>query len=79
MKKKKELSYNYICEEIKLARIMLDEIHNYHIKHSNINTISAFLAAQKSAKFKYYLEELHPLIVVYKTKFPHKFISFPKF
>ena len=79
MKIKKQLTYEYICEEIKLARIMLEEIHNYHIKHSNINTISAFLSAQKSAKFKYYLEELHPLIVVYKTKHPNKFISFPKF
>ena len=42
MKIKKELTYEYICEEIKLAKIMLEEIHNYHIKHSNINTISAF-------------------------------------
>tara|TARA_R110002167_G_scaffold123641_2_gene302663 strand:- start:733 stop:969 length:237 start_codon:yes stop_codon:yes gene_type:complete len=77
--KKKELTYNYICEEIELARIMLDEIHNYHIKHSNINTISAFLEARKSAKYKYYLEELHPLIVVYKTRHQNKFIAFPKF
>ena len=76
---KKKLTYNYICQEIKLARIMLDEIHQYHIKYSKTNNVEQLIIAQKSAKFKYYLEELHPLIVVYKTKFPNKFISFPKF
>tara|TARA_R110000803_G_scaffold45474_1_gene95838 strand:+ start:408 stop:641 length:234 start_codon:yes stop_codon:yes gene_type:complete len=76
---KKKLTYNYICQEIKLARIMLDEIHQYHIIHSKTNNVKQLMIAQKSAKFKYYLEELHPLIVVYKTKFPNKFISFPKF
>jgi hypothetical protein len=79
MKKKKELKYEYICSEIRLSRIMLDEIHQYHIKHSKTNNLNQLMIAQKSAKFKYYLEELHPLIVVYKTKFPNKFISFPKF
>lgn len=76
---KKKLTYNYICQEIKLARIMLDEIHQYHIIHSKINNVKQLMIAQKSAKFKYFLEELLPLIVVYKTKYPKKFISFPKF
>jgi len=79
MKKKKELTYSYICSEIKLARVMLDEIHQYHIKHSKTNNLKELNIAQKSAKFKYFLEELYPLIIVYKTKFPHKFIAFPKF
>ena len=79
MKKKKVLSYNYICEEIKLAKIMLEEIHQYHIKHSKTNNLEQLMIAQKSAKLKYFIEELYPLIVVYKTKFPNKFISFPKF
>lgn len=77
--KKKQLKYSYICSEIKLARIMLDEIHQYHIIHSKINNVKQLMIAQKSAKFKYFLEELLPLIVVYKTKYPKKFISFPKF
>ena len=79
MKKKKVLSYNYICEEIKLARIMLDEIHQYHIKHSKTNNLEQLMIAQKSAKFKYFVEELYPLIVIYKTKYQNKFIKFPKF
>ena len=41
MKIKKELTYNYICDEIKL--------------------------------------EIERLYTYYKTKFPNKFISFPKF
>ena len=79
MKKKKVLSYNYICEEIKLARIMLDEIHQYHIKPSKNNNLEQLMIAQKSAKFKYFVEELYPLIVIYKTKYQNKFIKFPKF
>jgi hypothetical protein len=79
MKKKKVLSYNYICEEIKLARIMLDEIHQYHIKHSKTNNLEQLMIAQKSAKLKYFIEELYPLIVIYKTKYQNKFIKFPKF
>ena len=51
---KKKLTYNYICQEIKLARIMLDEIHQYHIIHSKTNNVKQLIIAQKSAKFKYF-------------------------
>ena len=79
MKKKKVLSYNYICREIRLSRIMLDEIHQYHIKHSKTNNLNQLMIANKSAKYKYFVEELYPLIVVYKTKYQNKFIPFPRF
>ena len=67
MKKKKVLSYNYICREIRLSRIMLDEIHQYHIKHSKTNNLEQLMIAQKSAKFKYFVEELYPLILNFNS------------
>jgi hypothetical protein len=73
--KKKILTYYYIMKEIRLARIMLNEIH----KHNTHKNKKIDKKTYNHVKLQYYLQELHPLIVVYKTKYPEKYIKFPKF
>jgi len=74
MKKKKELTYYYILEEIRIGKLFLQDIFNFY-KNKTRKSINkkAYLDARK----KYFIEELYPLIVVYKSKYPDKKIKFP--
>jgi hypothetical protein len=76
---KKKLTLKYIINEIETASIILDEIHNFHKLNNRIKHSKELKEAKKNAKLLYYLEEIHPLICVYKSKYPNKKITFPKF
>jgi len=76
---KKKLTLKYIFNEIETASIILEEIHNFHNVNNKIKHSKELKEARKNAKLLYYLEEIHPLIIVYKTNHPNKKITFPKF
>jgi len=76
---KKKLTLKYIFNEIKTASIILDEIHNFHKLNNKIKHSKELKEARSNAKLLYYLEEIKPLICVYKSSHPNKKITFPKF
>lgn len=76
---KKKLTLKYIFNEIETASLVLDEIHNFHKLNNRIKHSKELKEAKKNAKLLYYLEEIHPLICVYKSSHPNKKITFPKF
>jgi len=76
---KKKLTLKYIFNEIETSSIILDEIHNFHKLNNKKNQSIELIKAKKNAKLLYYLDEIHPLICVYKGSHPHKKIKYPKF
>jgi|TARA_B110000259_G_C13991535_1_gene392708 predicted AAA+ superfamily ATPase len=76
---KKKLTLKYIFNEIETASIILDEIHNFHNLNNKIKHSKELKEARKNAKLLYYLDEIHPLICVYKGTHPNKKIKYPKF
>ena len=76
---KKKLTLKYIFNEIETASIILDEIHNFHNLNNKIKHSKELKEARKNAKLLYYLDEIHPLICIYKSTHPNKKIKYPKF
>tara|TARA_R110002110_G_scaffold158441_1_gene355767 strand:- start:4190 stop:4429 length:240 start_codon:yes stop_codon:yes gene_type:complete len=76
---KKKLTLKYIFNEIETSSIILDEIHNFHNLNNKIKHSKELKEARKNAKLLYYLDEIHPLICVYKGTHPNKKIKYPKF